>query len=905
MMNTASELTCHTEQRRHAVRRHNTYNGLDYLDVVDATHLRLFFLKKAPAGLTAANVVVKGGRRPQYRDLKVIDLALCRQEREELDDCLLITLDKTGDFSCYTLCLVALDEQGYPTEQPFPDLDPRYACVDFSFKIDCPSELDCKQEQICPIQEYVEPEINYLARDYAGFRQLILDRLAVTMPAWRERHVPDIGITVIEALAYVGDYLSYYQDAVATEAYLATARRRISVRRHARLVDYQMHEGCNARTWLHLHTTEDSSFVPNTLSFITRLSNPPNLTDRLLMWEDLRAVPVNRYEVFEPVVATPDEPIHLYAAHNEIYFYSWGDRDCCLPRGATTATLVDGHGKTPPPSSPIDSKDDGSTKDATSTKKAAYTRELHLQIGDVLIFEEVISPSTGNRSDADPTHRHVVRLTQVNKVIDDLYDRPLLEIEWAQEDALPFPLCISAVGPAPECACLTNISVARGNVLLVDHGRRVAEEALGTVPIQSTSLVCLGGEQPSDVTQIPGCFQPVLQAGNVTYHQPPAFSASAMALLTQDPRAAVPAIRLSSTPPTTPTQLEQPADEAQTEDGDDDVNLHPPVAATDIPPSLMIAHSDSQTDWWPQRDLLASDGDDTHFVAEVDNDGRVHLRFGDGELGRAPAAGEQFTATYRVGNGTVGNVGADTIAHVITEEIVSKTIWSRNPLPAIGGVNPETMADVKLFAPHAFRRERRRAIIADDYAEILMRDFPNVIQRAAAVLRWAGSWYEVLVVVDPVGQTAADPGLLDTIQHHLYRFRRMGHDVVVRLADYVPLEIALEICVLPAYLRGHVKAELQRVFSTRRLPDGRLGFFHPDNLTFGEGIYLSKIVAAAQAVTGVESVKVTKLQRFDELPNNEIANGILPLDMLEIARLDSDPNAPENGYLTLTMRGGR
>ena len=51
-------------------------------------------------------------------------------------------------------------------------------------------------------------------------------------------------------LAYVGDHLSYQQDAVATEAYLGTARRRVSVRRHARLVDYAMHDGCNARAWV-------------------------------------------------------------------------------------------------------------------------------------------------------------------------------------------------------------------------------------------------------------------------------------------------------------------------------------------------------------------------------------------------------------------------------------------------------------------------------------------------------------------------------------------------------------------------------------------------------------------------------------------------------------------------------
>src|SRR5437879_4243476 len=89
----------------------------------------------------------------------------------------------------------------------------------------------------CPPPTPDEPEINYLGKDYNSFRQLILDRLSLITPNWKERHIPDIGITLVELLAYVGDYLSYYQDAVATEAYLETARQRISVRRHAKLVD--------------------------------------------------------------------------------------------------------------------------------------------------------------------------------------------------------------------------------------------------------------------------------------------------------------------------------------------------------------------------------------------------------------------------------------------------------------------------------------------------------------------------------------------------------------------------------------------------------------------------------------------------------------------------------------------
>ena len=41
-----------------------------------------------------------------------------------------------------------------------------------------------------------------------------------------------------------------------------------------------------------------------------------------------------------------------------------------------------------------------------------------------------------------------------------------------------------------------------------------------------------------------------------------------------------------------------------------------------------------------------------------------------------------------------------------------------------------------------------------------MRDFKHKVQRAAARLRWTGSWYEVLVAVDPLGREEAEEALL-------------------------------------------------------------------------------------------------------------------------------------------------
>jgi predicted phage baseplate assembly protein len=263
-----------------------------------------------------------------------------------------------------------------------------------------------------------------------------------------------------------------------------------------------------------------------------------------------------------------------------------------------------------------------------------------------------------------------------------------------------------------------------------------------------------------------------------------------------------------------------------------------------------------------------------------------------------------FTAAYRVGNGTAGNVGAEAISRLVLKKtrLGGVSVALRNPLPAQGGTDPEPLAEAKLFAPHAFRKRIERAVVSGDYEDIAERN--QKIQMASAALAWTGSWYEADVSIDPVGREDADTRLLADIERDLSRFRRMGHDLAVVRAKYVPIVLRLDVCARPFYERAHVKAALLAAFGTRVLPGGRRGFFHPDNLTFGEGIYMSQIIAAAQRVTGVECVEVVEFHRLFEAPNREIENGVLPLSPSEIPQLDNDPNYPERGVLDIRMRGG-
>ena len=179
------------------------------------------------------------------------------------------------------------------------------------------------------------------------------------------------------------------------------------------------------------------------------------------------------------------EPLHdatLHKAHNTMSFYTWGDKRCCLPRGATRATLA-GHFPT-------------------------------LPSGDVLLFEEVLGPRTGSPADADPAHRHVVRLHRGQHAVhrSGSADVPVTEIAWAAEDALPFALCLSSVTDEQHGKVyLAEVSVARGNLILADHGATIREEPIGSVPAPLLFLApdCDGDPcAPADAVSVPARFRP-------------------------------------------------------------------------------------------------------------------------------------------------------------------------------------------------------------------------------------------------------------------------------------------------------------------------------------------------------------------------------------------------------------
>jgi predicted phage baseplate assembly protein len=247
----------------------------------------------------------------------------------------------------------------------------------------------------------------------------------------------------------------------------------------------------------------------------------------------------------------------------------------------------------------------------------------------------------------------------------------------------------------------------------------------------------------------------------------------------------------------------------------------------------------------------------------------------------------------------VGNVGAGAVAHIVGGPAGIKRV--RNPLPALGGRDPHPIRQAKLYAPQAFRRQER-AVTADDYARVTERH-PEV-QRAVATRRWTGSWHTIFITVDRRRGRPIDPAFESELRSFLEKFRLAGQDVEIDAPRFVALDVAIEVCAAPGHFAADVERRLLDVFSTRPLPTGELGFFHPDRLSFGTPLYLSALVARAMRVPGVQSVIPRRFRRFARTAGTALADGYIGLGRLELARLDNDPNAPENGRLEIAVAGG-
>lgn len=409
------------------------FNGLrlvlvDLLPPVNPTEARLtvhFFNHNEIANILAATTTPAGARKtfPVTGGHRVTAGPLAGQVQtvtvtgNPADTFLVLTVKPVGDYSVYTLQL------------DHPNIDPLFSAVRFRFRPGC-FNTDCSPDWSPAPPAGTDPRIDYLAKDYDSFRHTMIAAMSERVPGWRAASEADLDQVLIDLLSAAADELSDFQDRTVQEGYLGTARRRVSLARHARLVDYHIHQGNQAGTWiaLELAPAQQGLLGPGAVTVRSGVSDQSPTAQTF----------VSR------------DPREVHVLLNRMGLYTWSDALPSLEKGATTADL----------------------RLAVGGQAAADTVTNLIRGGKVreLLVQEWLNPSTGHPADRDRMKRQLLRLLEGNAgaatLQDPLTTEFLVRVHWRPEDALLANYCFTVMC-APK---VENVSLFHGNLLEVFHG---------------------------------------------------------------------------------------------------------------------------------------------------------------------------------------------------------------------------------------------------------------------------------------------------------------------------------------------------------------------------------------------------------------------------------------------------
>ncbi len=731
---------------------------------------------------------------------------------------LILIFEPVGDYSTYTLDL---------TFDP-ARIDPFFSALQFKFRPGCFTN-DCTPAALQNRARTPAPVIDYLAKDYDSFRHVLISAMMQRVPGWQVTSEADFDQVLIDLIAAAGDELSDFQDRVMNEAYMATARSRVSLARHARLMDYHIHQGQQASTYCALTIADGVA--------------PFTLADDLVAWTggpdaegDVQAFATHqsRLEAPERVVFAP--------GFNRFELYTWAGAHPALRAGSTTADIV------PLP---------GVAGGVTAAELAGAINDGTLR--RILIAQQ-LNPLTGRRAGFDRRARQMLDLLPGARMLHDpLTGTDLVRITWAARDALQRDYAFSIQCPD---GAVDKISGFTGNLVQMHHGLPVTAHFYepGTIlPVEGPTEFhryyhrqTRHGEARAvtaalPVEAMPLAYVPTARGGVVAPR-------SSLRVTVQDPGGGL-----------------DPWDEV-----------------------ISLVHSDDS----------AENGD--HFSVETDEHGESKLRFGNGINGRLIAGNAVIRATYQVGGGEAGNVGADAItgfaplAGALAAAITSVT----NPFDVTNGTGPEPVDEILRNVPEAFRTRQLRAVTLADYVA-RAQEVPGV-QRAVASYAWTGSWRTVRLVIDPVGTTQLSPDLVQRISAHMRPVRLIGEDIEIRAPRFVPLSVRVALCLHPHVWPEDIRAELQQAFSDSWTATGEAGFFNPDRWVFGQSLHRSQIAGRVAQVAGVDHVLSIAMQRYGiaaaaaaTLPE------VLEMGFDEILLVRNDPDQMERGTISFDIQGGR
>lgn len=286
--------------------------------------------------------------------------------------------------------------------------------------------------------------------------------------------------------------------------------------------------------------------------------------------------------------------------------------------------------------------------------------------------------------------------------------------------------------------------------------------------------------------------------------------------------------------------------------------------------------------WREVRSLEGAGPRDRVYTVRHDDDGTATIRFGDGVSGaRLPTGEDNVTASYRVGIGIDGIVGAGRISLLLSRPLGIRDVT--NPVAAGGADDPEALDMARVNAPLTVLTMDRIVSLQD--FEDFARAFAG-IGKASAALIWDGEERLVHLTV-----AAADGGSVPAASE-LHRNLRDGIDAYrhaarpVRISSFHPrsFDLAARIAVAPDRAGGSVAEAVRAAL---------LEAFSFPARAFAEPVTVSGVLAVMQAVEGVVGIDLDALhltggngleQRLPARPARLEGRTILPAELLTVNR---------------------
>ncbi len=252
---------------------------------------------------------------------------------------------------------------------------------------------------------------------------------------------------------------------------------------------------------------------------------------------------------------------------------------------------------------------------------------------------------------------------------------------------------------------------------------------------------------------------------------------------------------------------------------------------------------------WQEARSLVELGPASHgYLTRQDDAGATTVVFGDGVHGaRLPSGTDNVRAIYRKGIGKGGNVAAGQLSQLATRPLGIKDVV--NPLPATGGADPESRDQVRRNAPLAVLA-LDRLVSTQDHADFA-RTFAGVGKASAARLS-DGRRQLVHVTIAGVDDAPIDEtsDLFRNLTDALHRFGDPALPLKVSVRRLLALVVSAGVKVLPDHHWDTVEPQVRAAVLAV------CGF---DRRELGEDVLPSEVVAAMQAVRGVDYVDLDVL----------------------------------------------